>query len=83
MGDEKEGPYKVVSKLVPARAEPKFSIVMQKNHESFMTEIIPDAGTGSYARLVCNLLNKEHIRLRKETDDTPDGTDVAGVRYPD
>lgn len=85
MGDEKEGPYKVVSKLVGPRETPKYSIVMHKNHESFMTEVIPDAGTGPVARSVCNLLNKNHLEQKRKDEeyDATHGPDGERLQDPD
>lgn len=59
MGDEKEGPYKVVAKLTGYRETTKYTIVEQQKHDVFLREIVPDAGTGETARQLCNLLNKE------------------------
>lgn len=76
MGDEKTGPYKVVSKLTGYRENMKYSIVKQEKNDVFLREFIPDAGTGESARLACNLLNKHH---KETTDDEAEGTGGRGL----
>jgi len=56
--DEKEGPFKIVALMVGPRERQMFKIVEQ-TRDTFLREVVPDAGTGSDARLVCNLLNKD------------------------
>lgn len=59
MADEKEGPYKVVAKLVAARDPHKYSIVVEQK-QGFYRELVPDAGEAQTARQLCNFLNKHH-----------------------
>ena len=91
MADEKEGPYKVVSKFNPHPKPLVYSIVIQKRG-SFLQEVIPDAGTGETARQVCNLLNKNFKDQAESvygedwkeiTNDAVNGPDVTGVRDSD
>lgn len=86
MSDVKEGPYKVLSKLVSAREPYRYSIVFQEKRDTFMSEIVPDAGLGETARLICNLMNirynnrAEDGRKQYEMETTDENTDrdVAG-----
>lgn len=66
MGDEKGGPYKVVSKMVSAREAPHYSIVKQSGTDAFLQETVPNAGNGETARTVCNLMNKDWKRKQEE-----------------
>jgi hypothetical protein len=84
MGDELEGPYKVLITQRVYPAPPKYSIAVQWKRESVLKLYIPDAGNAEQARHICNLLNRDFkANLKEETDDTPDGFDVRGVSYPD
>lgn len=62
MADEKEGPYKVVAKLVAARDPHKYSIVVEQK-QGFFRELVPDAGEAQTARQLCNFLNKHHRQV--------------------
>lgn len=81
--DEKEGPYKVVSKLVSSRDPLKYSIVKKHKNDVFLQEVVPDAGEGSTARHICNLLNKNWRENRDTEADGTGTTDVGGVADPD
>lgn len=79
MADEKEGPYKVVQKLVGYRESLQYAIVKQEKNDVFLQELIPNVGTGETARIVCNLLNKEHKRRLEVEREQADGADGSGV----
>lgn len=67
MGDEKEGPYKVVQAIAKSHREgPRYSIVMQGNHSAYLQEVVPDAGDGMMARTLCNLLNRHANRPQSD-----------------
>lgn len=83
MGDEKEGPYKVVSKLVKYGESLRYSIVKQEKNDVFLREIVPDAGEGSSARTICNLLNKDHKRREEAERVETAGTDGVGLDSTD
>ncbi|AWN03314.1 hypothetical protein PBI_CAMILLE_68 [Microbacterium phage Camille] len=65
MGDEKEGPFKVVQSIGTPRGGFQYSIVKQSKTDVFLQVVIPDAGLGETARTVCNLLNKNHRMLEE------------------
>ena len=92
MGDEKEGPYKVVAKLRRGGSVETYSIAMEHKN-GYLKEVVPDAGEGQFARHICNLLNKQHKMLTDnakafeefgETDDNSTReTDGSGDSGPD
>ena len=80
MGDEKEGPYKVVAPaLYDGRDKARYSIVKKHGNEMFFREVVPDAGDAQTARHICNLLNKNWKEKLEVTDDETAGADGLGL----
>jgi hypothetical protein len=81
--DEKEGPYRLVRNIADSTSGFRYSIAVQeKDNRPFFQTVIPDAGTGETARLICILLNKHHKEKTDEEADTATG-DHEGVERQD
>lgn len=76
--DEKEGPYKLIRNIANSSDPFVYSIAKQeKEGRPFFQIVVPNAGTGETARLLCNLLNKNY---KEKADDEPDHDPEADVR---
>lgn len=80
MGDEKEGPYKVVATLSKDRLDAtRYMIVEQHRNDVFLRVLIPDSGSGETSRKVCNMLNKDWKEGRGAEGDGTGSTDESGL----
>lgn len=88
MGDQKEGPYKVVISLTYYPGNPTFSIAVEQKGGALKT-LVPDAGEAQTARQLCNFLNKHHREVLQglatgegwpeEFGEVPDGDKTEGA----
>lgn len=71
MGDEFEGPFKLLAKLRRGGVVESYSIARETKEGRGVTlkEIVPDAGEGQTARHICNLLNKEWREKQERESD--------------